>query len=765
MIKSIDEKGHFFESKHKRKDGSVYDVEISSNAAMFGSRKLIFCVCRDITRRKEAQLELSRRAMLLDATSDAIMLHDLEGNILYANEAMCLAHGLKREQMHHLDLIDSFIIRLIPFPMRIQEILTNKKVTSELEVRTTDGTVRLIEVRSQIVQFEGQDLVLVIARDITERKKAEEQLVLRATLLDAATDAILLYDTEGNILYANDAMCRSYGMKREQMHNISFLVESLNDPNDYRKRIEQIQQNKTLVFEVEKNHSNGASTQIEVRAQLVQIAGKELILNTARDITKRKKAEQVLLDRERQFRELAESISDVFFAVDKDLKITYWNQASERLTGITTENALGKRLVDIIPDNQRIQYMNDMFLMAIISGHPQHFLSNYTGEANIQEVDVYPTRDGVSVFARDITEQEKTHQKLIESEERLHILFEDAPDAYCLYDLNGKFTDGNRAAEVLSGYARSELIGTTFLDIKLLSRDEDYTKAKLLLEKNGQGEATGPDEVRITRKDGEFRDVEISTIPTMIGGQQMVLAIIRDITERKKMQENLIVTDRLASIGELASGLAHELNNPLTSVIGFAELLLEKELPEEIKENVNYMCREAKRTATIVRNMLTFARKHPISKQSIDINTVISKVLEMRSYEHKINNISDIKNLAVDLPTINADFFQIQQVILNIVINAEYFMKEAHGNGVLTVSSEKSGQNIKISIADNGPGIPEETLNRMFDPFFTTKPVGKGTGLGLSICYGIVTEHNGRIYAESEVGKGTKFVIELPCIN
>jgi two-component system NtrC family sensor kinase len=177
------------------------------------------------------------------------------------------------------------------------------------------------------------------------------------------------------------------------------------------------------------------------------------------------------------------------------------------------------------------------------------------------------------------------------------------------------------------------------------------------------------------------------------------------------------------------------------------------------------MCREAKRTSEVVKNMLTFARKHPIIKQPVDINGIVSKVIEMRNYEHKMNNIQVISQLTNDLPNINADFFQLQQVILNIIINAEYFIKEANKNGILTITTEKNGQNIKLAIADNGPGIPKENINRIFDPFFTTKPVGKGTGLGLSICYGIVSEHNGHIYAESEVGKGAKFIIEMPIIE
>jgi signal transduction histidine kinase len=228
------------------------------------------------------------------------------------------------------------------------------------------------------------------------------------------------------------------------------------------------------------------------------------------------------------------------------------------------------------------------------------------------------------------------------------------------------------------------------------------------------------------------------------------------------MEEQLIVTDRLASIGELSSGIAHELNNPLTSVIGFSQLLMEGDVPENMRENLATIYDEAQRAAVIVKNLLTFARKHAPVKQMSQVNTVVEGVLKLRSYEQKVNNIEVEKHLAVNLPEIMMDSFQMQQVFLNIIINAEFAMLEAHQKGKLTVTTEVANNMVKISFADDGPGISEANLKRIFDPFFTTKEVGKGTGLGLSICHGIVTEHGGQIYVKSEIGQGATFIVELP---
>ena len=235
--------------------------------------------------------------------------------------------------------------------------------------------------------------------------------------------------------------------------------------------------------------------------------------------------------------------------------------------------------------------------------------------------------------------------------------------------------------------------------------------------------------------------------------------------ERVQIQEQLIITDRLASVGELASGIAHELNNPLTGVISFSELLLDQDVSADVRKDLEVINREAKRTAGVVKGLLSFARKQKTEKHPVDINKEIQAILALRAYEQKVNNVEVGTHFAANLPEIIANGSQLQQVFLNIVINAEQSMLEAHGKGILTVTTEQVGNIIRISFADDGPGITQENLGRLFDPFFTTKEVGKGTGLGLSICHGIITEHGGRIYAESQLGKGSKFIVELPVLS
>jgi len=280
--------------------------------------------------------------------------------------------------------------------------------------------------------------------------------------------------------------------------------------------------------------------------------------------------------------------------------------------------------------------------------------------------------------------------------------------------------------------------------------------------------------VEIIRRDGFtlWAELKMNFMRDSDGRAIGILGVMRDITERKKAEEDrrefeqkAQLASHLASVGELAAGVAHEINNPLTGVIGYAELLMQEDVPEHIKSDLKIIHDGAKRVADIVKGLLTFARQAKPERVLIDINQVIQVALRLRAYELETGNMKVTTKLAPDLPLTIADPGQLQQVFLNLIINAEMEMKSAHGKGKLAIKTEHLDDAIRISFKDDGPGIAEENLEKIFDPFFTTREVGKGTGLGLSICHGIVIEHGGRIYAESKLGKGATFIVELPVVT
>jgi signal transduction histidine kinase len=239
--------------------------------------------------------------------------------------------------------------------------------------------------------------------------------------------------------------------------------------------------------------------------------------------------------------------------------------------------------------------------------------------------------------------------------------------------------------------------------------------------------------------------------------------LISDLTDHKKMTEKLVRADRLSSLGEMAAGLAHEINNPLTGVIGLSQLIVERPgVPDGIRDDVCGINKEANRAAAILKDFLTFARGQKPDMRTANINEVIEGVLKLRLTYMRKSGIEVYTDMAGDLPPLMMDVSQIQQVLLNIILNAEYFMIEAHKKGALKISTSRHDRVVRSVFQDDGPGIPAAILPNIFNPFFTTKEPGKGTGLGLSISYGIISEHNGNIFAESKPGHGASFIIELP---
>jgi two-component system NtrC family sensor kinase len=279
--------------------------------------------------------------------------------------------------------------------------------------------------------------------------------------------------------------------------------------------------------------------------------------------------------------------------------------------------------------------------------------------------------------------------------------------------------------------------------------------------------------VRVRRADLTPIWVEITGWAEVVAdGGVRLEALVRDVSDRKKLDDQtrdlyhqLLQAEKLASLGQTISGIAHELNNPLATILTWAERLSRRQVDDQTRRGLDVILSEAERSARIVRNLLMFARKRHTTRAMVDINQVVEETLTLRAYEQRVTNINVLRALAAGLPQVFADPHQLQQVLLNLVINAEQAMLSAHGHGTIVVRTWHDGANdsVVLEVNDDGPGIPEETRTKIFDPFFTTKEVGKGTGLGLTVAYAIIQEHGGRIWIGAPgAGGGASFFVALP---
>ena len=479
----------------------------------------------------------------------------------------------------------------------------------------------------------------------------------------------------------------------------------------------------------------------------------------------------------------------MLIANDAEGRVSLINRKGCQVLGYKQEELIGKNWFDtLIPERVRREVKAVFNKLMTGEVEPVSYFENpvltRNGEERIIAWHNVILNDGAGNIigtlssGEDITERKKAEEALQTSEERYRLLAENVRDVIWATDMDLRFTYVSPSVKYLGDRTAEEVMSMSLG--QLLTPSSQELANKIFAEELAMINVTPQDptrsrtlEVEFIRRDGSILWAELK-MNFMRGPDNRpvgILGVMRDISERKQAEEErrefeqkAQLASRLASVGELASGVAHEINNPLTGVIGYSELLMQEDVPERIKNDLEIINNGAKRVADIVKGLLKFARQTKPERALVYINEIVEVTLRLRAYELDTSNIKVATKLAPDLPLTVADAGQLQQVFLNLLINAEMEMRLAHGRGKLIVRTEHIDNTIRITFKDDGPGIAKENLEKIFDPFFTTREVGKGTGLGLSICHGIITEHGGRIWAESKLGKGATFIVELPVV-
>ena len=502
------------------------------------------------------------------------------------------------------------------------------------------------------------------------------------------------------------------------------------------------------------------------------------------------------------YKGLIENTQDLFYRTDLQGRISFVSPSVYKLSGYTVEEAIGMKMAEEIylHPQERMLFLN----LLQKDGHVVNFeaqLKRKDGSIWWASTNAHFYRNkkgtvlGVEGITRDISEKKATEKALGDSEKRFRLAFDTSPDSINLNRAaDGLFIDINEGFTKLTGYTRADVTRRTSLTLNIWKNPLDRQRLVDSLNKSGFVENL---EAEFVTKDGEIKVGLMSARLLQINEERVILTITRDITEWKKMKEMIVQSEKMLSVGGLAAGMAHEINNPLAGILQNVSVLTNRltgNLPAnhkaaeaagtslsairkymklrkltEMLENIRssgYMA------ANIVKNMLSFARKSEEMKSSHDIRVLLNQTLDLLKTDYDMKKHYDFKQIRIvrdyaeSVAPVPCEASKLQQVFMNILKNGAEAMINAKDGSVtpsFILKIQDDGAWVRVEIEDNGPGIKKEIRHRIFEPFFTTKPTGKGTGLGLSVSYFIITEtHGGEISVNDAQDGGTRFVIRLP---
>lgn len=731
---------------------------------------------------------------LFETAQDAILILDGKtGQITDANPFIKDMLGYTLEELLGKRLWEIGTFRdIVASKAAFQELKRKGYVRYQhLPLLSKDGRVLDVEFVSNRYKVDEQEVFQCNIRNITERKKVEQALRDSEERYRALVEQSLVgigLSHQNRVIFANTALLDIFGYNDlEEFTKVPLLdhiAPAFREPIAIRMRKVAQGENVEPIFEYDIVRKDGEIRKLQAMSSWVKSGGKTYTQTVFQDITERRRTEERVRVADERLEYLISSASVVLYSaeVHGNYPATFISSNIAQLTGYEAKEFLDNSdfwYEHVHPDDRQIA---DTEVPKIF----EKGLHIYEYRFRCKDGEYIWVRDEMKLVIDeagkpmeiigvwlDITERKQAEEALLQSEERYRTILEEMDESYYEVDLAGNFTFVNDALCRRLGHSREELIGMNYRAYTPKERTENTFKTFNQVFRTGQP-LEGIPAVAVA-SDGSLRFVERSIFPiTNEEGKTIGFrGISRDITERKLAEEErrqlelkAQITSRLASVGEMAAGVAHEINNPLTGITGYAQLLMErKNLPADVRSDLEAINDGAQRVAGIVQRLLAFSRQTKPQRKLVDINELIESTLILRAYHLRVSNIDVVTRLAPDFLETVVDPGQIQQVLLNLIVNAETEMNLAHGKGKLTITTEKTDKTIKVSVKDNGPGIKPEIMDRIFDPFFTTRDVGQGTGLGLSLCYGIVAEHNGKIYAKSQPGKGATFIVELPIVT
>ena len=487
-------------------------------------------------------------------------------------------------------------------------------------------------------------------------------------------------------------------------------------------------------------------------------------------VSGRRDAEEKLRISQLRLEGIIESAMDAIITVDEGQQVVLFNRAAEQMFGCSVQEAIGQPIVRFLPARFREAHRRHIqsFGQAGVTSRKMGRLGTVSGlradgeefpvEAAISHIAV-EGKKYYTVILRDITEHRRVTEALRSQHEFIEAVLETAGALVIVLDRQGHILRFNRACEQTTGYSSEEIAGKAVWDVLLAPEEIDEVKA--VFARLTGGEPRNEHENVWIAKDGRKRRIAWSNtvITSQKGGVDYVVGTGIDVTLLNQIQEQLRKTERIAELGTLASGMAHEIGTPMNVILGRAEYLMDRVKEEPVKKGLQTIVAQVERITKVMNQMLAFARRKPPERGPLDLKDIVEDSLEL--FRERLAKARVTVELALDdhCPAAQADADQMRQVLINLIMNALHAME---GGGTLRVGLESEQDRVKLTVTDTGHGIPKDALQKIFEPFFTTKEFGKGTGLGLTVVKGIIEEHQGTITVDSEEGRGTRFTVLLP---
>ena len=788
-----------YEMTLRAKNGESRVVLGTVQPMMLGGKNCLITSIYDITSLRNlehASALLNERYMLATRAAQAgIWDWDIVNNILVWDQRMYQIYDATREAFS--GAYEAWLARIHPEDLERAELdskmaqLGEKEYNTEFRIHTSDGSIRYIKAYGDVIRgAAGNPLRMVgVNFDITDRKNLEQDLVeseqkYRDLFHENSAVRIVIDVETGDLFDANPAACSFYGYTREQLLSMNVTVINGMPIDLVLSILETAYQKKRNYFQAVHKRSNGELRDVEIFNGPININQRRYLNCIVHDITQRKEMEEKLIASETRYREIFYNNSAAQILVNSDtLAIVDANTAALAYYGYSLEEFRTKTLWDINVSGENS--INTKLGYTFAKGS-NHFITQHKrADQTIRDVEVFngvivvEGRKLVHAIIYDITESSKAIIDLVESERRFRQLIENAPDGI-IVEADGQFAYANqKAVELFHAEGMQDLLGSSFVDC--FKQTEQRHINALLLELNEGKKLRILREETMKRLDGMQADVELSAVPFRYNEKNGALIYLRDMTERKELEKakeemelQLRQKQKLESIGTLAGGVAHEINNPINGIINYAELMEDGNITsEQMKSYSQGIIHEGKRIAEIVKNLLSFARQEKQTHSPAQIKDIIDQSVSLMRVMLRHDQIALELDIPEGLPSIKCRSQQIQQVIMNLLTNARDALNAKypgyHADKTIRIECmmlHRDGRRwFQITVKDNGTGIPKDILERIFDPFFTTKPRDEGTGLGLSISHGIVKDHHGELYFETEPGEYTKAILVLPVDN